>query len=115
MRFKASETQEDRYEIELHPNVAAVAAEYGDADGRYLQYLTAFENGSFIEQPYVLWNQPFAVGVKAGFTTATGGKSNSSSDKATGTKNNTSGAIQSAAATALFYFAGFVAAGLLLL
>jgi len=113
MRFKASETSEDRYETELHPNVAAVAAEYGDANGRYLEYLTAYQNGSFIEQPYVLWNQPFAVGVKSGFTANI--KSNSSSDKATGRKSDTSAASQSAAASILFYFASIVAAGLLML
>ncbi|TFK32391.1 alginate lyase-domain-containing protein [Crucibulum laeve] len=53
-------SQEASYAAELYPSIAAVAATYGDADGKYLTFLKNAQP-AFAEDPYFFWNQPWAV------------------------------------------------------
>ncbi|KAF4602991.1 hypothetical protein EYR38_003395 [Pleurotus pulmonarius] len=57
--FKASASKEDAYASELNPNVAAVAAEYGDPDGKYAAYLKVNEP-DYPAEAWFLWNQPLS-------------------------------------------------------
>jgi len=66
MTISSTSSGEREYTSELYPNIAAVAAVYGDTGNHYLNFLTRADS-SFITEPYILWNQPFAVGVAAGF------------------------------------------------
>ncbi|KAF6758849.1 alginate lyase-domain-containing protein [Ephemerocybe angulata] len=59
MTFSAADSDEASYAVELHPNVASVAAIYGDPDSKYATYLKK-ANPSFASEPYFFWNQPFA-------------------------------------------------------
>ena len=46
---------------ELYPNVAAVAAIYGDANGKYASFLAGADE-TYPAKPYFLWNQPLSDG-----------------------------------------------------
>jgi hypothetical protein len=60
---------------ELYPNVAAVAAEYGDPTGKYAAFLKAHSNGTtYIAQPYFLWNQPLSDSGLSSDSAASSGK-----------------------------------------
>lgn len=86
MTFNASSSNEDGYDAELYPNVAAVAAVYGDPDGKYAQWLAGRDN-TFPSQPYFLWDQPLSnAGLSAPSSTSTAGASPS------GVGSNTSSA-----------------------
>ncbi|KAF9045369.1 chondroitin AC/alginate lyase [Panaeolus papilionaceus] len=69
MTIPASASKEDSYAAELYPNIAAVAAVYGDADNKYLNFLKSAEPG-FMSEPFILWNQPFAENEQSGFASA---------------------------------------------
>ncbi|KAH7090029.1 chondroitin AC/alginate lyase [Auriculariales sp. MPI-PUGE-AT-0066] len=45
---------------ELYQHVAAVAAHYGDPDGKYAAYLARVDP-KYPQSPYFLWNQPLAL------------------------------------------------------
>ncbi|KAF8152909.1 chondroitin AC/alginate lyase [Crassisporium funariophilum] len=69
MTIPSSASKEEKYVQELYPNIAAVAAVYGDADGKYLTFLkTAYPD--FMKEPFILWNQPWAEGEKSGMVSA---------------------------------------------
>ncbi|KAG9086917.1 hypothetical protein FS749_003284 [Ceratobasidium sp. UAMH 11750] len=59
MTFTASQSNEDGYDSELYPDVAAVGAIYGDPDEKYAKWL-AGRDPSFPGQPYFLWDQPLS-------------------------------------------------------
>ena len=44
---------------ELYPNIAAVAAIYGDSNGRYITFLSNVD-AAYPSKPYFLWNQPLS-------------------------------------------------------
>lgn len=69
MTIPASASKENSYAAELYPNIAAVAAVYGDADNKYLNFLKSAEPG-FMSEPFILWNQPFAENEQSGFASA---------------------------------------------
>jgi hypothetical protein len=48
----------DELANELYPNIAAVAANYGDPNGKYAAFLASADN-TYPAQPYFLWDQPF--------------------------------------------------------
>lgn len=48
----------DELASELYPNIAAVAANYGDPNGKYAAFLANADN-TYPAQPYFLWDQPF--------------------------------------------------------
>jgi hypothetical protein len=48
---------------ELAPHIAAVAAAYGDPEGRYKRWLDDFVPGYAKREPWWFWDQPQAVGV----------------------------------------------------
>ncbi|KAF8802054.1 chondroitin AC/alginate lyase [Phlegmacium glaucopus] len=60
MTIPASTKHEEKYEQELYPNVAAVAAIYGDKNGTYLAFVKKTRPG-FMRDPYILWNQPWGM------------------------------------------------------
>jgi hypothetical protein len=62
----------DETASELYPNVAAVAAKYGDPDGKYAAFLANADN-TYPAQPYFFWDQPLLDSNLAAATpTATG-------------------------------------------
>ena len=79
MSIPASANHEEKYEHEIHPNIAAVAATYGDKNGTYLNFLKKHQPG-FMRDPYILWNQPWGLNEFSGkspssitrYTVATG-------------------------------------------
>ncbi|KDR76943.1 hypothetical protein GALMADRAFT_119999 [Galerina marginata CBS 339.88] len=89
MTISAAASGESAYASELHPNVAAVASVYGDADGKYLAYLKR-ESSTFITQPYILWNQPFAQNETSGVAPPTKQTSSTSASKGTKSTSSTS-------------------------
>ena len=60
MSIPASANHEEKYEQEIYPNIAAVAATYGDKNGTYLNFVKKHRPG-FMRDPYILWNQPWGV------------------------------------------------------
>ena len=60
MSIPASANHEGKYEQEIFPNIAAVAATYGDKNGTYLSFIKKSRPG-FMRDPYILWNQPWGV------------------------------------------------------
>ena len=81
---------------ELYPNVAAVAAIYGDTSGKYVNFLSGVDE-AYPAEPYFLWNQPLSdngwvalnpnFGGNTGSTTSTngnGGNGTSSGGSTTG-------------------------------
>lgn len=60
MTIPASTKHEEKYEQEIYPNVAAVAAAYGDRNGTYLKFVKKTRPG-FMRDPYILWSQPFGA------------------------------------------------------
>lgn len=84
MTFTAAQSNETGYDAELYPNVAAVAAVYGDPDGKYSQWL-AGRDTSFPGQPYFLWDQPLSnaglTGAPTGTSSAAGSGPTSSNTK----------------------------------
>jgi len=65
MTIPASVRGEERYVGELYPNIAAVASVYGDADGKYLNFLKKAYPG-FMAEPFIFWNQPWAQNETSG-------------------------------------------------
>jgi hypothetical protein len=62
----------DEAAAELYPDVAAVAATYGDPNGKYAAFLAKADD-SYPSQPYFLWNQPLSdSGLAAAMPTAGG-------------------------------------------
>lgn len=59
---------------ELYPNVAAVAAQYGDPDGKYAAFL-ANADKTYPAQAYYLWDQPFSDSNLVAATPTSGGPS----------------------------------------
>ncbi|KAF9531114.1 chondroitin AC/alginate lyase [Crepidotus variabilis] len=64
MTISPATSSEEEYTSEIYPNVAAVAAIYGDSDGSYLNFV---KDGypDFIEEPFILWDQPWAQDEKS--------------------------------------------------
>ena len=65
MTLSASKSGESDVVDELYPNVAAVASVYGDPTGKYLAFLKKGK-AAFMSEPYILWNQPFALNETSG-------------------------------------------------
>lgn len=89
MTISARTSGETSYASELYPNVAAVASVYGDPEGRYLAYLK-MADPTFITQPYMLWDQPFAEAEKGGLPPAQTNKGAASAASTSGTKGKAS-------------------------
>jgi len=54
---------EEKYAGELYPMVAAIAVEYGDPEGTYVNFLKEKAGeADYIKDAYFLWNQPLAGG-----------------------------------------------------
>jgi len=70
---------------ELYPDIAAIAATYGDPDGKYAAFLANGDN-QYPAQPYFLWDQPLSDSNLAAATPTAGGPlpSSSSSSKQSG-------------------------------
>ena len=60
MSIPASANHEEKYEQEIYPNIAAVAATYGDKNGTYINFVKKSRPG-FMRDPYILWNQPWGM------------------------------------------------------
>lgn len=67
-------SSETAYAAELYPNIAAVAAKYGDPDGKYAAFLAKAEGNAYVEDANFYWNQPFS---DSGFDVAGATASNS--------------------------------------
>ena len=59
---------------ELYPSIAAVAANYGDPDGKYAAFLANADN-TYPSEPYFLFNQNFSDSGLASAKPTTGGPS----------------------------------------
>ena len=64
----------DELASELYPNIAAVAATYGDSDGKYAAFLANADN-QYPAEPYFFWDQPFTDSNLAAATPTAGGPS----------------------------------------
>lgn len=53
-------SSETAYAAELYPNIAAVAAKYGDPDGKYAAFLAKAEGSAYVADANFYWNQPFS-------------------------------------------------------
>ncbi|KAF8910568.1 alginate lyase-domain-containing protein [Gymnopilus junonius] len=84
-----STSGETSYAEELYPNAAAIASVYGDASGNYLNFLKKAD-AEFIEQPYILWDQPFADDVSTGIATSAATRKATSTSAASQHKPSTS-------------------------
>jgi hypothetical protein len=58
MTIPASANHEEKDEREIYPNIAAIAATFGDTNGTYLSFIKKSRPG-FMRDPYILWNQPW--------------------------------------------------------
>jgi hypothetical protein len=87
MTFTASQSNETAYDSELYPNVAAVAAIYGDADGKYSKWL-ASRDTNFPSQPYFLWDQPLSNAGRTGAATQGGNSSTPNTSSGNTGSNN---------------------------
>ena len=58
--------------VELYPDVAAVAATYGDPDGKYAAFL-ASQDPTYPAEAYFLWDQPLSDSNLVAATPAAGG------------------------------------------
>jgi len=56
-------TNEEDYANEIYPYVAAIASVHGDPTKKYIDFLRKADP-TFLAQPYIFINQPFAVGEK---------------------------------------------------
>ena len=72
-------SSETAYAAELYPNIAAVAAKYGDPDGKYAAFLAKAEGSAYVADANFYWNQPFS---DSGFDTTS---ASSASGSATST------------------------------
>jgi hypothetical protein len=90
MTFTASSSNETDYDDELYPNVAAIAAIYGDPDGKYAQWL-AGRDQSYPGQPYFLWDQPLS---NSGLSGAPSGTSSAAVPRATGSNAGKNGSTR---------------------
>ncbi|KAJ7108349.1 chondroitin AC/alginate lyase [Mycena crocata] len=61
MTTKASAKNEVNVTAELYPNIAAVAATYGDSKGKYVKFLNA-SGFPYAQDASFLWDQPLAGG-----------------------------------------------------
>lgn len=69
--------------VELYPDVAAVAATYGDPDGKYAAFLAGKDN-TYPSEPYFLWDQPLSDSNLAAATPTAGGPATSTSASKSG-------------------------------
>ncbi|KAG9113181.1 hypothetical protein FRC07_007810 [Ceratobasidium sp. 392] len=104
MNFTADQSNEQGYDAELYPNVAAVAAIYGDPDGKYAQWL-AGRDQSYPGQPYFLWDQPLSNSGLSGAPTQTGSAGSPGPTKAAGSN----GAVRAEIGVGMAVIAGVVA------
>lgn len=84
---------------ELYPNIAAVAAIYGDSHGRYLTFLSDIEP-TYPSKPYFLWNQPFSDNGWVDNNPNYAGNTGSSNNVPSANNGNRGGGISVVAATA---------------
>ncbi|QRW24462.1 chondroitin AC/alginate lyase [Rhizoctonia solani] len=109
MTFTAAQSNETSYDAELYPNVAAVAAIYGDADGKYSKWL-ASRDASFPGQPYFLWDQPLS---NAGLTGAPASGGNSNTPNTAGGNTGSNNAKQAGCKKGFVWFSSLVTLSLL--
>ncbi|KAF7343232.1 Chondroitin AC/alginate lyase [Mycena venus] len=76
MATNPSATNEANVTAEIYPNVAAVAATYGDPQGKYVKFLKA-SGFPYTDDASFLWDQPLAGGIPS--PDSTKGSSSSSS------------------------------------
>lgn len=88
MTIDPSASGEADHTTELYPNVAAVAATYGDPDGKYLAFVNKGEPDFASTEAYDLWNQPFAK--NEGVLSSNGGNATSQSGAQTSTQSSSS-------------------------
>ena len=71
---------------ELYPDVAAVAAVYGDAQGKYVEWLKEKSQSGFVSDASFLWDQPlgdagYAAQLAQNASSATGSGTSGGSSK----------------------------------
>ena len=67
MTISASASDEEADKDEIYPNIAAVAASYGDKNGAYLNFVKT-SRPEFMKDPYMLWNQPWGMNNEIAFS-----------------------------------------------
>ncbi|CAE6378294.1 unnamed protein product [Rhizoctonia solani] len=110
MTFTVAQSNETAYDAKLYPNVAAVAAVYGNPDDKYSKRL-ASRDTSFPGQPYFLWGQPLS---NAGLPGAPASGDNSSTPNTTDGNTGSNNAGKQAGCGMRLWFGGFLSLSLLL-
>ncbi|KAG8975746.1 hypothetical protein FRB90_009440 [Tulasnella sp. 427] len=101
VNFAMTVKPDDEGPTEAYPNIAAIAAQYGDPDGKYTAFLSAHEQ-TYPGQAWFFWNQPLSdsglqvhiddtgnILAGAGSSTSTGSSSSSTS----GNKSNAAATV----------------------
>ncbi|KAG6884546.1 hypothetical protein C0993_010215 [Termitomyces sp. T159_Od127] len=110
MNLSAADSNETSYTAELYPSVAAVGSVYGDAEGKYADFL-AKGQPTYAEEAYFLWNQPLKGGeeeskaIQASETTSAKGSQATSATEGN-TKDNGAGAMGGALSWVLVVLIG---------
>ncbi|KAJ7218239.1 alginate lyase-domain-containing protein [Mycena haematopus] len=88
MTTNPSATQEANVTAEIYPNVAAVAATYGDPQGKYVQFLSA-SGFPYADDASFLWDQPLAgPGVSSNSTSTSNSNSTAGTSSVTGSSSS---------------------------
>lgn len=87
MTTNPTATNEANVTAEIYPNVAAVAATYGDPSGKYVKFLNT-SGFPYADDASFLWDQPLAGGILSA-----GSNANPDSTKNTGSSSSSSSAI----------------------
>lgn len=81
---------------ELYPNVAAVAATYGDPTGKYAAFLANADN-QYPAQAYFLWDQPLSDSNLAAATPSVSVSTAGAAQPTSQTSKTANGAVSSSA------------------
>ena len=79
LTLNASKTNEVPWIDELLPDIGAVAATYGDPDGKYIGQLDRLQSG-WQAQGWVVWDQPLKMDVANGTLSGPGSSASSTNN-----------------------------------
>lgn len=118
--FAMTVQPDDEGPTEAYPNIAAIASQYGDADGKYASFLASKEK-TYPGQAWFFWNQPLSdsglqvhIDDTGNILAGPGSSTNSaSSSSATGSSNgNKNNGASSSVSSSGWMLMGAVAAGI---
>ncbi|KAL1948381.1 hypothetical protein VTO73DRAFT_12456 [Trametes versicolor] len=95
---------------ELYPDIVAVGATYGDADGAYAAWMLANAKKAYPEDAQFFWNQPFS---DSGLVKTSGSSSTTSSGSGNAASGDTNTSSDNGAASGAWSIAAAVSAAVL--